>query len=137
MCTWHVFDRSVLVKNILLKISQKKKLFLKAVLSLKIFCLKKIGIKNLINIEQSKQLEIDKKELIEIIDKVETTNFLERNNLNPSDYYFLTQDNIDNLPYLPDDSKMSNINSFEFEIPKEDKEFLIERVKLANELLNE
>jgi len=78
-----------------------------------------------------------KKELIEIIDKVETTNFLERNNLNPSDYYFLTQDNIDNLPYLPDDSKMSNINSFEFEIPKEDKEFLIERVKLANELLNE
>jgi len=77
-----------------------------------------------------------KTELEEIIKNVEETNFLERNMLDPGDYYFLYRDNIESLPYLPDDSKMSNINSFEFEIPKEDREFITNRILLANELLN-
>ena len=75
-------------------------------------------------------------ELIDIIERVEQTNLLEANNLNPSDYYFLTHDDIETLPYLPDDSKMKNINTFEFEVPKEDKEFLIERIKLASSMIN-
>ena len=76
-----------------------------------------------------------KSELIEIIEMVESTNFLERNGLNPQDYYFLTRNDIESLPYLPDNSPMSNINSFEFEIPEEDKEFLTERVIEASKLL--
>lgn len=76
-------------------------------------------------------------ELIEIIQQIEDTNFLERNELNPNDYYFMRQDDINTLPFLPNDSKMSNINRFEFEVPKQDKEFLLERIKLAVSLLNE
>lgn len=69
-----------------------------------------------------------KSELIEIIKKVEETNFLELNHLNLPDYFFLNEDNIESLPYLPDDSKLSNVNKFEFEIPEKDKDFLFERV---------
>jgi len=69
-----------------------------------------------------------KSELEEIIKQVEETNFLERNHLDPGDYYFLTQENIYSLPHLPDDSKFSNVNSFEFKIPKEDIRFLESRV---------
>lgn len=69
-----------------------------------------------------------KSELKEIITLIEDTNFLEKNGLNPYDYYFMTQDNIESMPYLPDDSKMSNINSFEFEIPKLDALFCENRV---------
>jgi hypothetical protein len=76
-----------------------------------------------------------KTELLEIIEKVESTNFLERNGLDPQDYYFLTRNDIESLPYLPDDSPMSNINSFEFEVPKEDAEFLTERIIEASKLI--
>ena len=76
-----------------------------------------------------------KKELQEIIEMVEDTNFLESNNLDPQDFYFLTNNVIDSLPYLPDDSKMSNINQFEFVIPQEDKDFMIERIEMATELI--
>jgi hypothetical protein len=78
-----------------------------------------------------------KSELIEIIEQVENSNFLEINNLEPSDYYFLTQDNLDSLPYLPDESDFSNVNKFEFVIPEQDKEHLINRVVNANEYINE
>jgi len=76
-------------------------------------------------------------ELIDIIKAVEDTNLLEGNNLNPSDYYFITHDDIETLPFLPNDSKMSNINRFEFIVPIEDKNFLIERIKEAGKLLDE
>lgn len=69
-----------------------------------------------------------KSELEEIIGQIENTNFLEMNGLDPQDYYFMSRNDIDSLAYLPDDSPMQNINSFEFEIPKEDIEFLTQRV---------
>lgn len=72
-----------------------------------------------------------KKELEEIIHQVNETSFLERNGLDPADYYFLTNDDIESHAYLPDDSKMSNINSFEFEVPVEDLMLLTQRVSEA------
>lgn len=39
------------------------------------------------------------------------------------------------LPYLPENSKFKNLNIFQFEIPKEDREELTELVKKAVELL--
>lgn len=75
-----------------------------------------------------------KKELKEIIQQIDETNFLERNNLDPYDYAFMSND-IESLPYLPDDSKMSNINSFEFEIPMEDKMLLTKRIIEAEKLV--
>jgi len=75
-------------------------------------------------------------ELIDIIEQVEQTNILESNNLNPTDYWFLQNDDIETLPYLPNNSKMSNINRFEFEVPPNDKKFLISRIEEAIKLLN-
>lgn len=69
-----------------------------------------------------------KSHLKQIIDQIEETNFLEMNGLDPQDYYFMTRNDIESLPYLPDDSPMQNINSFEFKIPNEDIEFLTQRV---------
>ena len=77
-----------------------------------------------------------KSEMEQIIKDIEETNILEGNNLDPSDYYFMTHDNINTLPYLPNDSKMNNINRFEFIVPQSDKDLLISRVKEAVELLN-
>ena len=77
-----------------------------------------------------------KDELEQIILDIQETNLLEGNNLDPSDYYFMTHDPIETLPYLPRESKLNNINRFEFIVPQEDKELLISRVKEAVELLN-
>ena len=77
-----------------------------------------------------------KDELIDIIEQVEQTNLLEGNNLNPTDYWFLANDDIETLPFLPNDSKIKNINRFEFEVPKNDKEFLISRIKEAGKILD-
>lgn len=75
-----------------------------------------------------------KVELKEIIEQVQEGNFLERNELNPTDYVFwFNEDNIESLPYLPDDSPMSSINMFEFDVPEEDAKFLEERLIMANE----
>jgi len=41
------------------------------------------------------------------------------------------------LPYLPDDSDYKDFNQFTFDVPKEDEEFLTERVKMAIKELNE
>lgn len=78
-----------------------------------------------------------KKELIEIIEQIEDSNFLERNGLDPQDYYFMTRNDIESMPYLPDDSPMSNINSFEFDIPVDDIMLLTKRVIEAEKLVNE
>lgn len=77
------------------------------------------------------------KELLEIIEQIEDSNFLEMNGLDPQDYYFMTRSDIKSLPHLPDDSPMSNVNSFEFDIPSEDIIFLTKRVLEAEKLANE
>lgn len=77
-----------------------------------------------------------KKDLEAIIKKVVDTDFLEQNHLNLSDYYFLFQDDIESLAYLPNDSGFSDINSFDFKVPQEDFDLLEGRVIEANKLLN-
>lgn len=78
-----------------------------------------------------------KSELIKIIDLITSTDFLEDNGLEPNDYYFMTTADIESLPYLPDDSPISNINSFEFEVPMEDQIFLTKRIIEAEKLVQE
>jgi len=70
-------------------------------------------------------------ELEEILTLIEESNFLERNELEPTDFYFMRMENIESLPYLPDDSGFSNINTFEFEVPEKDIEFLTNRIITA------
>lgn len=73
-------------------------------------------------------------ELLEIIHKVQEENFLEANELDPTDYvYWFNEENIISLPYLPDSSPMSNVNSFEFAVPEKDVQFLTHRLIMANE----
>lgn len=76
-------------------------------------------------------------ELKEIIQQIEESNFLERNNLDPTDYYFMTRDNLESLAYLPDNSVMSNINSFEFEVPKEDIRDMVIKIVESKKLIAE
>lgn len=73
-----------------------------------------------------------KKDLIELIQKIEDTAYLEERGLAPEDYYWLTRADIEQLPYLPDDSPMSDINMMEFKVPQESKDFITERMILAN-----
>jgi hypothetical protein len=40
------------------------------------------------------------------------------------------------IPYLPDECEYKNFNTFVFDVPQEDKDFLTERVKMAIEKLN-
>lgn len=47
------------------------------------------------------------------------------------DYYFINFANENDLPYLPDDSEFKDINVIRFEIPKEDKEYLLSKIKQA------
>ena len=46
-------------------------------------------------------------------------------------YRFIVENHKSALPYLPNKGYYKNLNKFEFEVPKEDKEFLTERVELA------
>ena len=82
-----------------------------------------------------------KENLIKVIEEVNNEDLLERNGLNPADYYFMStegkliEDIIESLPYLPEAAKLESVNTFEFKVPQADKEFLIDRVTLAqNEL---
>jgi hypothetical protein len=78
-----------------------------------------------------------KEKLIEVIEEVNNGDLLERNGLNPADYYFISteekliEDIIESLPYIPEAAKLESVNTFEFKVPQADKEFLIERVTLA------
>lgn len=72
-------------------------------------------------------------ELKELLDLVKDTNFLEKHGLPPEDYYWFTEENLDTMPYLPDDSPMSNVNSFEFEVPELDFVALEQRMIMADE----
>lgn len=46
-------------------------------------------------------------------------------------YKFIYENDKSALPYLPDKGYYKNLNKFEFEVPQEDKDFLTERVELA------
>lgn len=46
-------------------------------------------------------------------------------------YRFIYESEKSQLAYIPKGSKFKNLNIFEFEVPKEDKELLISRVELA------
>ena len=75
-------------------------------------------------------------ELIEIIEMINTTEFLNDNDLNPWEYYFMDHvEKVDELPHLPDESPFGNLHTFEFVIPEEDAQFLINRVCEAEELV--
>lgn len=69
-----------------------------------------------------------KSELEDIIDKIDQTDFLEDNGLKLTDYYFMNKENIESLPYLNDDCKIDSIQSFQFDVPEEDIDFMTDRV---------
>lgn len=73
-----------------------------------------------------------KKDLIKIFKTIENTDFLMNHGLNSHEYIFFNEDSIEEFPYLPEDSEAKDLNVFEFEIPKEDIEFLTDRVILAS-----
>lgn len=50
-------------------------------------------------------------------------------------YRFISESEKSALAYLPDDGFYKNLTRFEFEVPKEDIEFLSEKVKLAGTML--
>lgn len=77
-----------------------------------------------------------KAELLQVFKDVEETDFLIDNNLDPKDYYFLNEDNIESFPYLNDDAKVDSIQSIEFDVPMQDKIFLLGRIEaFENEVL--
>jgi hypothetical protein len=71
--------------------------------------------------------------VLNMVKEINESNFLEARGFELTDYYFLESRDFKliNVPSLPDKAKLKNINRFEFTIPQEDKEFLLERVKLA------
>jgi hypothetical protein len=76
-----------------------------------------------------------KSELIEIIKKVNETDFLYEHDLNPIYYEWFQESNIEQMPYIPDNSKYSNINMFEFEVTDELNKELTRKVLKAIEQL--
>lgn len=73
----------------------------------------------------------------EIREMMQDEDYLKSVGLDLKDVYWLHEKSNMELAFLPDDSKFSNLNIFEFEIPIEDKIFLTKRVLSANKLLNE
>tara|TARA_R110000822_G_C15277719_1_gene489862 strand:+ start:732 stop:1454 length:723 start_codon:yes stop_codon:yes gene_type:complete len=71
------------------------------------------------------------KQYCEDFDKMDSIGLLQ------SDYFFMEESRIESLPYLPKDSKINDINSFEFIVPEEDFKLLESRFILANEMLKE
>lgn len=56
---------------------------------------------------------------------------------NQFQYQWIYNSNDNELPYIKDGGVYKNINFIRFEIPQEDKDFLTERVKLANLKMNQ
>jgi hypothetical protein len=52
-------------------------------------------------------------------------------------YRFISESENHQLPYVPKGSKFKNLNTFEFVVPVEDKELLLERISLASFILEE
>jgi hypothetical protein len=65
---------------------------------------------------------------------IEETDFLEDHNFKPWDYRFIIEKDLEDLACMNENNSLiPSVNRFMFEVPKEDKEFLKERVILANE----
>lgn len=67
-----------------------------------------------------------KKQLEKVIEDI--INICEQNGLDIGKYYFIDRNDIESMPYLPEDSKLDNINMFEFVVPKEDLRLLESRI---------
>ncbi len=78
-----------------------------------------------------------KSELEKIRELIEDTNILERNDLDPWKFRFITEKPINDLHWIADDGYYKNVNKFTFEVPEHDKNLLTERMEKANLLLNE
>lgn len=74
-----------------------------------------------------------KKILLGVFEKIKDTDYLEQKGLNPSNYIYFTKENIESFNYIPDECDYPMISSFEFEVPKEDKELLCSRIKMMEE----
>lgn len=66
-----------------------------------------------------------------VMDWISDPKWLENKKLSP-DYVFMTDDyDKGHLPCLGENAKIDQLNTFKFEVPQEDKDFLTERVELA------
>lgn len=74
-------------------------------------------------------------ELKDIIDAVENSGLLEQFEFNPWEFRWMVEEDLSNLCWIDKGGYFQNVTSFTFEVPKSDKEFLTERVKLAIEEL--
>ena len=68
-----------------------------------------------------------KEQLRTVLDAVENTDFLKDFGLDESDYFHFRVENLEQFPYLPDNCGMDPLNTFEFEVPVEDKIFLTKK----------
>ena len=75
------------------------------------------------------------REIEELRELMQDEDYLQQVDLTIKDMYYIHEKPICDLPVLPDDSLFSNLNIFEFEIPKEDIEFLTSRVIMAENLI--
>lgn len=76
------------------------------------------------------------KQLYEIRSEIEETNILEKLGIEPWQGRYIVEKPIYELPYIPEGIEFPNFVKFEFEIPKEDIEFLTHCVTSAELLLN-
>ena len=77
-----------------------------------------------------------RKELLEVFELIHTEEFLEKYNLNVSDYVYYTPENIESFNYMPDECEFPNLTKFEFEVPMDDIMFLQARIKMFEEEVN-
>jgi len=77
-----------------------------------------------------------KKVLLGIFESIRDTDYLQQKGLNPSDYLFYTDDNIESFEYIPDDVLFPTITSFEFKVTQEDKDLLLMRLGMAENKLD-
>lgn len=75
-------------------------------------------------------------QLIEIRSKIEDTNLLERLGIELWEARFIVEKELHDLPYIPDGICYPNFVTCEFDIPKEDIEFITNRVIEAESLLS-
>lgn len=76
--------------------------------------------------------------LLEMKQMIEDTDYVERQlKDDPFKYKFIVDRPLWDLPFIPEHSKFPSMTKFRFTVPKEDKEFLTERIIKANQLLTE
>lgn len=75
-------------------------------------------------------------EMEEIRELAENSDYLNSIGMQPWEVRFIVEKSNSQLAVLPDESELSNLNFFEFNIPQEDAEFLTKRVLMAEKILN-